>query len=122
MDAERAKPKAVPPPPEIATVPPVSAAATAPATGSTLTTAPAAAGATAGAELQRLGRYQLEREIGRGAMGIVYLGRDTAINRMVAIKAIPLPSEFTDPELVQAPSPFFPEPETATPLNHPNTV
>ena len=27
------------------------------------------------------GRYQLEREIGRGAMGIVYLGRDTAINR-----------------------------------------
>ena len=48
---------------------------------------------------QRLGRYQLEREIGRGAMGIVYLGRDTAINRLVAIKAIPLASEFSDTEL-----------------------
>src|SRR5258707_8995896 len=122
MDAERAKPKAVPPAPEIATVPPVSAAATASATGSTLTTAPAAAGATAGAELQRLGRYQLEREIGRGAMGIVYLGRDTAINRMVAIKAIPLASEFSDAELVGARSRFFREAETAGRLNHPNIV
>ncbi len=122
MDAERAKPKAVPPAPEIATVPPVSAAATASATGSTLTTAPAAAGATAGAELQRLGRYQLEREIGRGAMGIVYLGRDTAINRMVAIKAIPLASEFSDAELVEARSRFFREAETAGRLNHPNIV
>ena len=47
-------------------------------------------------EPQRLGRYQLEREIGRGAMGVVYLGRDTAINRVVAIKAIPLASEFSE--------------------------
>jgi eukaryotic-like serine/threonine-protein kinase len=122
MDAERAKPKAAPPAPEIATVPPVSAAATASAAGSTLTAAPAAAGATAGAELQRLGRYQLEREIGRGAMGIVYLGRDTAINRMVAIKAIPLASEFSDAELVEARSRFFREAETAGRLNHPNIV
>ena len=53
-------------------------------------------------ETERLGRYQLEREIGRGAMGVVYLGRDTAINRMVAIKAIPLAAEFSDAELVEA--------------------
>ena len=69
--------------------------------------APAASSANANASAaaadpQRLGRYQLEREIGRGAMGIVYLGRDTAINRMVAIKAIPLASEFSDAELVEA--------------------
>ena len=71
---------------------------------------------------QRLGRYQLEREIGRGAMGVVYLGRDTAINRMVAIKAIPLASEFSDAELVEARSRFFREAETAGRLNHPNIV
>jgi serine/threonine-protein kinase len=73
-------------------------------------------------ETQRLGRYQLEREIGRGAMGIVYLGRDTAINRMVAIKAIPLASEFSDAELAEARARFFREAETAGRLNHPNIV
>ncbi len=73
-------------------------------------------------DAERLGRYQLEREIGRGAMGVVYLGRDTAINRMVAIKAIPLASEFSDAELVEARSRFFREAETAGRLNHPNIV
>jgi len=73
-------------------------------------------------EVQHLGRYRLEREIGRGAMGIVYLGRDTAINRLVAIKAIPLASEFSDAELVEARARFFREAETAGRLNHPNIV
>jgi predicted Ser/Thr protein kinase len=112
MDAERAKPKAAPPAPAAA-----PAAAAAP-TGSLIANAAAAAAA----ETQRLGRYQLEREIGRGAMGIVYLGRDTAINRMVAIKAIPLASEFSDAELVEARARFFREAETAGRLNHPNIV
>ncbi len=73
-------------------------------------------------QVRRLGRYQLEREIGRGAMGIVYLGRDTAINRQVAIKAIPLASEFSDSELAEARTRFFREAETAGRLNHPNIV
>ena len=73
-------------------------------------------------DTQRLGRYHLEREIGRGAMGIVYLGRDTAINRKVAIKAIPLASEFSDGELDEARARFFREAETAGRLNHPNIV
>jgi serine/threonine-protein kinase len=114
MDAERAKPK----PSASATAAPAAAAPTAsggPATG-------AAAAAAAVPDSQRLGRYQLEREIGRGAMGVVYLGRDTAINRMVAIKAIPLASEFSDAELVEARSRFFREAETAGRLNHPNIV
>jgi serine/threonine-protein kinase len=71
---------------------------------------------------ERLGRYHLEREIGRGAMGIVYLGRDMAINRAVAIKAIPLASEFSDSELAEARVRFFREAETAGRLNHPNIV
>jgi serine/threonine-protein kinase len=78
--------------------------------------------ANAGSSLQRLGRYQLEREIGRGAMGTVYLARDTVINRAVAIKAIPLASEFSDAELAQARASFFREAETAGRLNHPNIV
>ena len=114
MDAERAKPKAAAPAlPAKSDAPPAPAAATA---GNAKATAPAAA------ETERLGRYQLEREIGRGAMGIVYLGRDTAINRMVAIKAIPLAIEFSDAELVEARTRFFREAETAGRLNHPNIV
>ena len=124
MDAERAKPKSPPAAadkiaanatPGITAVMPTPAAT---AAGG----APAGASAPASPETQRLGRYQLEREIGRGAMGIVYLGRDTAINRMVAIKAIPLASEFSDAELVEARSRFFREAETAGRLNHPNIV
>lgn len=73
-------------------------------------------------ELKSLGRYKLEREIGRGAMGTVFLGRDSAINRLVAIKAIPLAREFSDSELAEARSRFFREAETAGRLNHPNIV
>jgi serine/threonine-protein kinase len=74
------------------------------------------------AKARRLGRFVLEREIGRGAMGTVYLGRDTAINRLVAIKAIPLASEFSESELAEARARFFREAETAGRLNHPNIV
>jgi Protein kinase domain len=70
----------------------------------------------------KLGRYVLEREIGRGAMGIVYLGRDTAINRLVAIKAIPLGTEFSEAEMSEVRARFFREAETAGRLNHPNIV
>jgi eukaryotic-like serine/threonine-protein kinase len=116
MDAERAKPKPAPAPAAAPAAAPASpAAGPDPRTG-------AAAAAAAVPDSQRLGRYQLEREIGRGAMGVVYLGRDTAINRLVAIKAIPLASEFSDAELVEARSRFFREAETAGRLNHPNIV
>jgi serine/threonine-protein kinase len=72
--------------------------------------------------IRQLGRYRLEREIGRGAMGVVYLGRDMAINRLVAIKAIPLAAEFSDSELHDARLRFFREAETAGRLNHPHIV
>jgi len=113
MDAERAKPKSAPNAPAVPAKIAPNPAPPAAAAGNTNTSA---------ADVQRLGRYQLEREIGRGAMGIVYLGRDTAINRLVAIKAIPLASEFSDAELVEARARFFREAETAGRLNHPNIV
>lgn len=83
---------------------------------------PVSTGEGAAGDLKSLGRYKLEREIGRGAMGTVYLGRDSAINRLVAIKAIPLAREFSDSELAEARARFFREAETAGRLNHPNIV
>jgi len=122
MDTDRTKPKAPPSPaPGPSPISPAPAAAARDPAGQECTT-PVSAPAAEGPELQRLGRYNLEREIGRGAMGIVYLGRDTAINRSVAIKAIPLASEFSDAELVEARARFFREAETAGRLNHPNIV
>ena len=118
MDDGRARPKpaAPPPPPVLRSPPPLSGAAV------PLRQDDPPRPDDTGSELERLGRYQLEREIGRGAMGIVYLGRDTAINRLVAIKAIPLAAEFSDSELVEARTRFFREAETAGRLNHPNIV
>jgi CHASE2 domain-containing sensor protein len=70
----------------------------------------------------KLGRYELERELGRGAMGTVYLGRDPRINRVVAIKAIPIVEEFTESELAEARARFFREAEMAGRLRHPGIV
>jgi serine/threonine-protein kinase len=69
-----------------------------------------------------LGRYVIEREIGRGAMAVVYQGRDPKINRVVAIKALPLAREFGEEELEEARKRFFREAETAGRLNHPGIV
>src|SRR5262245_41158554 len=75
-----------------------------------------------GAVPAKLGRYSIEHEIGRGAMAVVYLGRDPQINRVVAIKALPLAREFSDEELDEARRRFFREAESAGRLNHPGIV
>jgi serine/threonine-protein kinase len=69
-----------------------------------------------------LGRYEIDRELGKGAMGVVYLGRDPKINRIVAIKAIPLAEEFDEEDLEEARARFFREAEMAGRLNHPSIV
>jgi len=69
-----------------------------------------------------LGRYQVEKELGKGAMGAVYLGRDPRINRVVAIKTMALSNEFEGTDLEQARERFFREAETAGRLSHPNIV
>ncbi len=64
----------------------------------------------------RIGPYTVEREIGRGGMGVVYLGRDPRLGREVAIKA--LPELFArDPERVQR---FEREARLLASLSHPN--
>ena len=71
---------------------------------------------------KRLGRYVIERRIGRGAMGAVYLARDPRINRPVALKAIPIEKEFEDEELKEARLRFYREAESAGRLAHPNII
>ena len=73
-------------------------------------------------EKPMLGRYQIEKELGKGAMGVVYLGRDPKINRVVAIKTMALSQEFEADELVEVKERFFREAETAGRLNHQNIV
>ena len=73
-------------------------------------------------EKPMLGRYQLEKELGKGAMGVVYLGRDPKINRVVAIKTMALSQEFDADELEDVKARFFREAETAGRLNHQNIV
>ncbi|CAK0755196.1 eukaryotic-like serine/threonine-protein kinase [Gammaproteobacteria bacterium] len=75
-----------------------------------------------GTQKPMLGRYQVERELGRGAMGAVYLGRDPKINRVVAIKTIALSQEFDGNELIEVKQRFFREAETAGRLSHPCIV
>jgi eukaryotic-like serine/threonine-protein kinase len=55
-------------------------------------------------------------------MAVVYQGRDPKINRVVAIKALPLAREFGEEELEEARRRFFREAETAGRLNHPGIV
>jgi len=73
-------------------------------------------------EKPMLGRYQVEKELGKGAMGVVYLGKDPKIGRVVAIKTMALSQEFEPDELEDVKQRFFREAETAGRLNHPNIV
>ena len=73
-------------------------------------------------EKPMLGRYQVEKELGKGAMGVVYQGRDPKINRVVAIKTMALAQEFDEAELADVKQRFFREAETAGRLSHPNIV
>ena len=75
-----------------------------------------------GMEKPMLGRYQIEKELGKGAMGVVYLGKDPKIGRVVAIKTMALSQEFDGDELVEVKERFFREAETAGRLTHPNIV
>ena len=73
-------------------------------------------------EKPMLGRYQVDKELGKGAMGVVYLGKDPKIGRVVAIKTMALSQEFAGEELTDARERFFREAETAGRLQHQNIV
>lgn len=65
-----------------------------------------------------LGKYEIQTEIGRGGMGIVYKGYDTMLQRPVAVKVLP-PALAVDEDFVQR---FQREAILAARLHHPNIV
>ncbi len=68
--------------------------------------------------LTKLGKYVIKSELGRGAMGVVYLAEDPRLGRSVALKTMS-PSVAGDPELLQR---FYREAQSAGQLSHPNIV
>src|SRR5712691_5128361 len=70
----------------------------------------------------RLGRFEIVREIGRGAMGQVFLANDPKIERKVALKTIVLPPGTSEDEVKETSQRFLREAQAAGKLLHPNIV
>ena len=69
-----------------------------------------------------LGRYEIVKQLGKGAMGTVYLGQDPRINRTTAIKTVKFSEDFDEDEAKEMKAKFFREAESAGTLSHPNIV
>ncbi len=70
----------------------------------------------------KLGRYEIVDEIGKGAMGVVYLARDPLIGRLVALKTFRIGLSVKDAEMEQFRARFIREAQSAGILSHPNIV
>lgn len=70
----------------------------------------------------KLGRYEVVRELGKGAMGIVYLAKDPLIGRLVALKTIRAAVHADDDETKEFQQRFIREAQAAGILNHPAIV
>src|SRR3979490_1005976 len=75
----------------------------------------------AGARLTKLGRYEVLSELGKGAMGVVYLAKDPLIGRLVALKTIRMRAG-EESERKECKSRFLREAQAAGILNHPAIV
>jgi len=69
-------------------------------------------------QLALAGRYSIDRELGRGGMGVVYLAREVHLDRPVAIKLLP-PDRAVEPTLRER---FLREARLAAKLSHPNII
>ena len=71
-------------------------------------------------EQPQLGRYVIESEIGRGAMGVVFKATDSVLQRVVAVKTVNMALEREHADKYEAR--FYQEARAAGGLNHPNIV
>ena len=71
-------------------------------------------------EAPQLGRYAIQSEVGRGAMGVVYKATDSVLERTVAIKTVNMALEQDGTDKYEAR--FYQEARAAAGLNHPNIV
>ncbi|HEV8232365.1 MAG TPA: hypothetical protein VGQ75_08445, partial [Thermoanaerobaculia bacterium] len=74
----------------------------------------------AGPRIAKLGRYEVMSELGKGAMGIVYLAKDPVIGRLVAIKTIRASGTGDEEDTREFRERFVREAQTAGILSHPN--
>jgi len=72
--------------------------------------------------MDRIGRYRIVKEIGRGAMGVVYLATDPTIGRSVAIKTVRLREIDNPQQREKLRERLFREARSAGVLSHPNIV
>ncbi|MEO7144313.1 MAG: serine/threonine-protein kinase, partial [Bryobacteraceae bacterium] len=72
--------------------------------------------------MERIGRYQIAGELGRGAMGVVYRAEDPAIGRTIAIKTIRLSDLTEESERERLRERLFREAQSAGILSHPGIV
>jgi serine/threonine-protein kinase len=72
--------------------------------------------------VRKIGRYEVESEIGRGAMGVVYLAHDPRLNRRVAIKTYALPGGMSRIRELEFRERFVREARAAGRLTHPGVV
>ena len=70
----------------------------------------------------RFARFEIERHLGRGGMGDVYLVRDTVMQRRAALKTIRPNEDLTPQETIEMRQRFYREAQTAGRLTHPNIV
>ncbi|MCD6272743.1 MAG: serine/threonine protein kinase [Deltaproteobacteria bacterium] len=73
-------------------------------------------------EIKTIGRYEIIEQTGRGAMGIVYKGRDPRLNRLTAIKTIRFIDDFDKIRVINTKKQFYREAEVIAKLSHPNIV
>src|SRR6516164_7414022 len=76
------------------------------------------AAATAAAPIKRIGKYEIQKKIGAGGMGAVYLALDTTLKRSCALKVLPR-DKAKNPTLVKR---FKAEAQAAANLRHENIV
>jgi len=72
--------------------------------------------------MSSIGRYEIERELGRGAMGVVYLAHDPRLHRQVAVKTYSLPDGISEELAKEFHERFLREARAAASLSHPGIV
>jgi tRNA A-37 threonylcarbamoyl transferase component Bud32 len=76
----------------------------------------------AGGPVQKIGRYEILSELGHGAMGVVFKGRDPIIDRLVAIKTIRFDRLYESREIESLKERFYKEAQAAGKFAHPHIV
>jgi len=72
--------------------------------------------------VSKIGRYEIEAEIGRGAMGVVRLAHDPRLQRRLAVKTYNLPPGLSSAQKAEFRARFLHEAQAAARLSHPGIV